>query len=128
MDLWLGNISWRTISNLPIFSNSNRFIFNSTFLGLKLFGEGYSGLEYDYKGLCNVYNNLNQQEKLQEFSQTLERWRIIREDNNEVSWTNKNGTILVFFDFRKSLILLCTDLRILYMFQLHCTLRVQNFE
>lgn len=51
---------------------------------MKLFGESYSGLEYDYKGLCNVYNNLSETDKLLEYSQVLETWRIIREENNEV--------------------------------------------
>lgn len=50
-----------------------------------MFGESYSGLEYDYKGLCNVYNNLSENDKLLEYSQVLETWRIIREENNEVS-------------------------------------------
>lgn len=53
--------------------------------GLKLFGESYSGLEYDYKGLCNVYTKLSEAEKLFEFTQVLETWRIIREENNDVS-------------------------------------------
>lgn len=55
--------------------------------GLRLFGESYSGLEYDYKGLCNVYEFLNDTDKYLEYSQVLETWRMIREGNLEV---NKN--------------------------------------
>lgn len=58
-------------------------IFNS--IGLRLFGESYSGLEYDYKGLCNVYEHLNDTDKYLEYSQVLETWRMIREGNLEVS-------------------------------------------
>lgn len=53
-------------------------------LGLRLFGESYSGLEYDYKGLCNVYEHLNDTDKYLEYSQVLETWRMIREGNLEV--------------------------------------------
>lgn len=38
--------------------NIHMLLFNFV-LGLRLFGESYSGLEYDYKGLCNVYEYLN---------------------------------------------------------------------
>lgn len=61
------------------------YFFFQTILGLKLFGESYSGLEYDYKGLCNVYTKLSEAEKLLEYTQVLETWRIIREENNDVS-------------------------------------------
>lgn len=54
--------------------------------GLRLFGESYSGLEYDYKGLCNVYEYLNDTEKYLEYSHILETWRIIREGNLEVNF------------------------------------------
>lgn len=52
---------------------------------MRLFGESYSGLEYDYKGLCNVYEFLNDTDKYLEYSQILETWRMIREGNLEVS-------------------------------------------
>lgn len=57
---------------------------NLFLIGLRLFGESYSGLEYDYKGLCNVYEYLNDTEKYLEYSQVLEAWRIIRDENLEV--------------------------------------------
>lgn len=57
----------------------------SIFLGLRLFGESYSGLEYDYKGLCNVYENLNDTDNYLRYSQILETWRMIRERNLEVN-------------------------------------------
>lgn len=63
-------------------------IFN--LIGLRLFGESYSGLEYDYKGLCNVYEHLNDTDKYLEYSQVLETWRMIREGNLEVSLVCNN--------------------------------------
>ena len=32
--------------------------------GRKLFGPGYSGLEYDYRGLLRLYHNITDQEKV----------------------------------------------------------------
>lgn len=57
---------------------------------MRLFGESYSGLEYDYKGLCNVYEFLNDTDKYLEYSQILETWRMIREGNLEVSSINRS--------------------------------------
>lgn len=54
-------------------------------LGLRLFGESYSGLEYDYKGLCNVYEFLDDTDNYLRYSQILETWRMIRERNLEVN-------------------------------------------
>lgn len=43
--------------------------------GLELFGDSYSGLEYDYRGLCNVYNVLDDENKFFQFHAMLEDWR-----------------------------------------------------
>lgn len=59
-------------------------VLHLTFIGLRLFGESYSGLEYDYKGLCNVYELLNDTDNYLRYSQILETWRMIRERNLEV--------------------------------------------
>lgn len=59
--------------------------FASFISGLRLFGESYSGLEYDYKGLCNVYEFLNDTDNYLRYSQILETWRMIRERNLEVN-------------------------------------------
>ncbi len=34
--------------------------------GRKLFGPGYSGLEYDYRGLLRLYNNKGENQKVKE--------------------------------------------------------------
>ena len=36
------------------------------FSGRKLFGPGYSGLEYDYRGLLRLYNNKGENQKVKE--------------------------------------------------------------
>jgi len=38
-------------------SSSIPFVVSSLITGKKLFGDGYSGLEYDYRGLINLYDS-----------------------------------------------------------------------
>lgn len=60
-------------------------LFCDFFLGLRLFGKTYSGLEYDYRGLCHVYECLHDTDKYLEYSLILESWRLLREDNDQGS-------------------------------------------
>lgn len=60
-------------------------IIDSCFLGLRLFGETYSGLEYDYRGLCHVYESLNDTEKYLEYALILDTWKQLKEDQNRVN-------------------------------------------
>ena len=56
--------------------------------GLRLFGQTYSGLEYDYRGLLHVYEELHDNEKYTKFCDILDEWRILRSDEERVSWDN----------------------------------------
>jgi len=47
--------------------------------GKKLFGEGYSGLEYDYRGLIKLYNSLGNYEKVFEYHNILSNWNRLRD-------------------------------------------------
>ena len=49
--------------------------------GRKLFGPGYSGLEYDYRGLLRLYNNIGNNQKAVEYSIVLHDWGEIRDAN-----------------------------------------------
>lgn len=53
-----------------------------------MFGETYSGLEYDYRGLCHVYESLNDTEKYLEYALILDTWKQLKEEQNRVnvSW------------------------------------------
>jgi len=46
---------------------------------LKLFGESYSGLEYDYRGLVHVYHGLEDLEKVAEYTYLLNNWKLHRD-------------------------------------------------
>lgn len=53
--------------------------------GLRLFGKCYSGLEYDYRGLCHVYEKLNLPVEYTRFEQTLETWRVLRNEGVDLN-------------------------------------------
>lgn len=59
--------------------------------GLRLFGETYSGLEYDYRGLCHVYESLNDTEKYLEYALILDTWKQLKEEQNRVNVSNGNS-------------------------------------
>lgn len=52
------------------------------FPGKKLFGEGYSGLEYDYRGLLKLYRTTNNLAMADHYHDILHQWNTIRDINN----------------------------------------------
>ena len=50
--------------------------------GQKLFGPGYSGLEYDYRGLLRLYHTVGDVIKATEYAIILEEWIQIRDRSN----------------------------------------------
>ena len=50
--------------------------------GCKLFGPGYSGLEYDYRGLLRLYQFTGNTDKAYEYSLVLHDWNRIRDHTN----------------------------------------------
>ena len=54
------------------------------FSGKKLFGDGYSGLEYDYRGLLRLYRQVGNHSKAAEYAHILQQWNQIRDRNNAV--------------------------------------------
>ncbi|KAI5630854.1 tetratricopeptide repeat domain-containing protein [Phthorimaea operculella] len=49
--------------------------------GLKLFGERYSGLEYDYRGLVHVFTQLKQHDRADHYTRLLQHWHELREQS-----------------------------------------------
>ena len=54
-------------------------------LGVKLFGEAYSGLEYDYRGLMRIYQDLEDLDKFYEYQMKLSDWRDLRYQREQAS-------------------------------------------
>ena len=48
-------------------------------VGRKLFGDGYSGLEYDYRGLLRLYNAQGNSEKAAQYLTVLHEWNVLRD-------------------------------------------------
>lgn len=53
-------------------------------ISLRLFGESYSGLEYDYRGLIHIYEITGDQTRYDQYSHILDEWRLLREENQAV--------------------------------------------
>lgn len=53
-------------------------------ISLRLFGESYSGLEYDYRGLIHIYEYTGDQARYDQYANVLEEWRMLRENNQAV--------------------------------------------
>ena len=87
-------------------------------IGRKLFGPSYSGLEYDYRGLIQVYHLTRNYEKFVEYQEIMDEWRISREARDAeqvrspVDWFDLNS--LEWFQGQKveddSITLSLTDL------------------
>ncbi|XP_035242367.1 amyloid protein-binding protein 2 [Anguilla anguilla] len=58
---------------------AEKLYLRSIAIGKKLFGEGYSGLEYDYRGLIRLYGSLGDFEKELEYHDALSGWSRLRE-------------------------------------------------
>uniref|UniRef100_A0A3B4ADZ9 Uncharacterized protein n=1 Tax=Periophthalmus magnuspinnatus TaxID=409849 RepID=A0A3B4ADZ9_9GOBI len=61
------------------YEDAERLYLRSIAIGKKLFGEGYSGLEYDYRGLIKLYNSVGNFEKVFEYHNVLSNWNRLRD-------------------------------------------------
>lgn len=53
--------------------------------GKRLFGNGYSGLEYDYRGLLRLYQSRGDAEKATEYATILHEWNHLRDRKHNES-------------------------------------------
>ncbi|XP_017054692.1 amyloid protein-binding protein 2 [Drosophila ficusphila] len=63
------------------YREAEKLYLRSIDISLRLFGHSYSGLEYDYLGLCHVYETLHDFEKYLKYAHTLESWQMLRGQN-----------------------------------------------
>ncbi|XP_034174951.1 protein interacting with APP tail-1 isoform X1 [Osmia lignaria lignaria] len=63
------------------YKDAEKLYHRSIEISLKLFGKSYSGLEYDYHGLLNVYTKLNEYDKVLEYATILTNWKELRNKN-----------------------------------------------
>ncbi|KAF3422649.1 hypothetical protein E2986_10084 [Frieseomelitta varia] len=65
------------------YRDAEKLYYRSIEISLKLFGKSYSGLEYDYHGLLNVYTKLNDYNKVLEYATILNTWKMLRDKHLE---------------------------------------------
>ncbi|XP_044760514.1 amyloid protein-binding protein 2 [Coccinella septempunctata] len=72
------------------FSDAEKLYKRSIEINVDLFGEAYSGLEYDYRGITHVYVKLSDTHNVHVYEQKMREWRRLRrqaraeENNNEI--------------------------------------------
>ncbi|CAG9812544.1 unnamed protein product [Phaedon cochleariae] len=59
--------------------DAERLYLRSIDINVKLFGAAYSGLEYDYRGLVNVYTKLIDVPKMAVYTGKMREWKALRE-------------------------------------------------
>ncbi|KAB7500047.1 Amyloid protein-binding protein 2, partial [Armadillidium nasatum] len=77
--LSLGHLASLYNYDLCYYSKAEMLHLRSIRIGKKLFGEAYSGLEYDYRGLLRVYTNQHDMEKRFRYMNILSCWKSLRE-------------------------------------------------
>jgi len=65
--------------DLHYYEKAEKLHLQSIEIGKKLFGDAYSGLEYDYRGLLQVYSVEGEAAKFEEYSRKLSDWRRLQE-------------------------------------------------
>ncbi|XP_026488145.1 amyloid protein-binding protein 2 isoform X2 [Vanessa tameamea] len=60
---------------------AEKLYLRSISISLKLFGERYSGLEYDYRGLVHVFTQLKRHDRAHHYNALLQHWHDLREQS-----------------------------------------------
>ncbi|XP_041978890.1 amyloid protein-binding protein 2 isoform X2 [Aricia agestis] len=60
---------------------AEKLYLRSIAISLKLFGERYSGLEYDYRGLVYVFTQLKEHDRAWHYNLQLQHWHDLREQS-----------------------------------------------
>ncbi|VDK23349.1 unnamed protein product [Taenia asiatica] len=72
--LSIGHLASLYNYHMNMYDKAEELYLRSIQISLDLFGPGYSGLEYDYRGLQRVYRKTNNTQKLAEYSRLFDEW------------------------------------------------------
>lgn len=78
--LSLGHLASLYNFHMRRYRDAEKLYLRSIDISLKLFGETYSCLEYDYRGLIKVYTELEDIVKLERFTDVIKDWKDRRKD------------------------------------------------
>ncbi|XP_054707927.1 amyloid protein-binding protein 2-like isoform X2 [Uloborus diversus] len=70
--------------DMKLYEEAEALYLRSIEIGITLYGEGYSGLEYDYRGLMRVYDRLGDTASLSRVHAILHTWKILRDQTVEL--------------------------------------------
>ncbi|KFM68064.1 Amyloid protein-binding protein 2, partial [Stegodyphus mimosarum] len=70
--------------DMELYAEAEVLFWKSINIGLKLFGKGYSGLEYDYRGLLRIYGVQHDTEKVFKVHSIMHNWKLLRDKTIEV--------------------------------------------
>ncbi|GFR91773.1 amyloid protein-binding protein 2 [Elysia marginata] len=65
--------------DLANYDEAEKLYLRSVKIVRELFGEGYSGLEYDYRGLVRLYTQRGEFVKANHYNEIINRWSVIRD-------------------------------------------------
>ncbi|XP_060521801.1 amyloid protein-binding protein 2 [Cylas formicarius] len=86
------------------YDEAEKLYLRSIEINLKLFGEAYSGLEYDYRGLIHVYTKLLENSKVLLYNKKMREWKLLRKNIKSVDYKEKTlpakEIILRFFEMK----------------------------
>ncbi|KAF4529395.1 hypothetical protein B566_EDAN003486 [Ephemera danica] len=80
--LSLGHLASLYNYHIKDYLSAEQLYHRSIAIGQKLFGQGYSGLEYDYRGLLHVYTQLQEVQKVADYTRVLHRWKMLRDQQS----------------------------------------------
>ncbi|CAH3019390.1 unnamed protein product [Porites evermanni] len=78
--LSLGHLASLYNYDMELYDKAEQLYLRSIAIGKTLFGDGYSGLEYDYRGLINLYDSQGNFDRMESYHQTLMDWKDLREN------------------------------------------------
>ncbi|CAL1529171.1 unnamed protein product [Lymnaea stagnalis] len=64
------------------YDEAEKLYLRSVKIGRQLFGEGYSGLEYDYRGLVRLYTQRGDFAQAAHYNDIINQWSVIRDTHN----------------------------------------------
>lgn len=79
--LSIGHLASLYNYHMNLHSAAEKLYLRSIAISLKVYGEGYSGLEYDYRGLVHVFLQLKRHDHAALYDNLLRRWYYLREES-----------------------------------------------
>lgn len=90
--LSIGHLASLYNYDLNQFEKAETLYLRSIDIGIKLFGPGYSGLEYDYRGLVRVYQETDNWDNFLKYTNKLRDWKMLREAKED-EMSQENGLV-----------------------------------